>query len=97
MPDAPLPYGSSHRDRFAPASESARPASAALSRWLGFVSSASASFQMTFTVGFRALASIRWVRRWYWDDSRDVDVVPRPVWESLTPEQRTLMRFPLGA
>jgi hypothetical protein len=24
-------------------------------------------------------------------------VVPRPVWESLTPEPRTLMRFPLGA
>ncbi len=43
----------------------------------------------------RALASLRYVRRWYADDSRQVESIPRAVWESLTPEQRTLMRFPI--
>jgi ectoine hydroxylase-related dioxygenase (phytanoyl-CoA dioxygenase family) len=44
----------------------------------------------------RALVSIRFVRRWYADDSREVNSLNRAVWESLTPEQKSLMRFPLG-
>jgi hypothetical protein len=44
----------------------------------------------------RALASIRYVRRWYADASRDVEVLPRATWKSLTAEQQTLMRFPIG-
>lgn len=44
----------------------------------------------------RALASVRYVRRWYADDSREVDLVPRAVWESLTSEQQSVMRFPVG-
>jgi hypothetical protein len=43
----------------------------------------------------RALVSIRYVRRWYADVSRDVGAVPRAVWESLTSEQRSAMRFPV--
>jgi hypothetical protein len=43
----------------------------------------------------RALVSIRYVRRWYADDSREVSVMPRAVWESLTPEQQSVMRFPV--
>ncbi len=41
----------------------------------------------------RALASIRYVRRWYADDSREVNLLPRAVWESLTAEQQSMMRF----
>jgi ectoine hydroxylase-related dioxygenase (phytanoyl-CoA dioxygenase family) len=44
----------------------------------------------------RALVSIRYVRRWYADVSREVGAVPRAVWESLTSEQRSAMRFPVG-
>jgi hypothetical protein len=44
----------------------------------------------------RALASIRYVRRWYADNSREVSLLPRAVWESLTPEQQSVMRFPVG-
>jgi hypothetical protein len=42
----------------------------------------------------RALATIRYVRRWYADASRDVESLPRTTWESLTTEQRGMMRFP---
>lgn len=42
----------------------------------------------------RALITVRYVRRWYVDDSREVNTIPRVVWESLTPEQQQLMRFP---
>lgn len=42
----------------------------------------------------RALASIRYVRRWYVDDSREVNSIPRAVWESLKPAQQALLRFP---
>ncbi len=42
----------------------------------------------------RALATIRYVRRWYADASRDVEDLPRATWESLTAEQRDMMRFP---
>jgi Phytanoyl-CoA dioxygenase (PhyH) len=42
----------------------------------------------------RALATIRYVRRWYADASRDVEDIPPATWESLTAEQRAMMRFP---
>ncbi len=44
----------------------------------------------------RALASVRYVRRWYADDSREVNAIPAATWQSLTEEQRMLMRFPVG-
>jgi hypothetical protein len=44
----------------------------------------------------RALVSIRYVRRWYWDNSREVHSLPRAVWDSLAAEQRQMMRFPVG-
>jgi ectoine hydroxylase-related dioxygenase (phytanoyl-CoA dioxygenase family) len=45
----------------------------------------------------RALASIRYVPRWYTDSSRETQEIPQAVWHSLTPEQRAIMRFPIGA
>ena len=44
----------------------------------------------------RALVSVRYVRRWYADHSREANSIPRAVWESLTPEQQSVMRFPVG-
>jgi hypothetical protein len=44
----------------------------------------------------RALAGIRYVRRWYADDSREVNSIPRAVWESLTSDQQNAMRFPVA-
>jgi ectoine hydroxylase-related dioxygenase (phytanoyl-CoA dioxygenase family) len=44
----------------------------------------------------RALLSIRYVRRWYADDTRDVSSIPRSVWASLTPDQQELMRYPIS-
>ena len=44
----------------------------------------------------RPLVSIRYVRRWYADDSRDVNIIPRRVWDLLTPEQQRVMRFPVA-
>jgi hypothetical protein len=41
----------------------------------------------------RAVASIRFVRRWYADSSREVNHIPREVWASLTPEQQNTMRY----
>jgi ectoine hydroxylase-related dioxygenase (phytanoyl-CoA dioxygenase family) len=43
----------------------------------------------------RALVTIRYVRHWYADNSRDVNAIPQAVWQSLTPDQRSLMRFPI--
>jgi ectoine hydroxylase-related dioxygenase (phytanoyl-CoA dioxygenase family) len=43
----------------------------------------------------RPLVSIRYVRRWYCDDSREVNAIPHHVWESLTEAQRRMMRFPI--
>jgi ectoine hydroxylase-related dioxygenase (phytanoyl-CoA dioxygenase family) len=43
----------------------------------------------------RALLTIRYVRRWYADDSREVNPIPLAVWQSLTVEQQSVMRFPL--
>ncbi len=45
----------------------------------------------------RALVTIRYVRRWYVDNSRDVNAVPLAVWQSLTADQQEVMRFPLAA
>jgi ectoine hydroxylase-related dioxygenase (phytanoyl-CoA dioxygenase family) len=43
----------------------------------------------------RALVTIRYVRHWYADNSREVNAIPQAVWQSLTPEQRSAMRFPV--
>ena len=43
----------------------------------------------------RALVTVRYVRRWYADDSREVNAIPGAVWRSLTQEQQELMRFPI--
>lgn len=42
----------------------------------------------------RPLVSLRYVRRWFYDTSRDVEVVSDAVWQSLSPDQQALMRFP---
>jgi len=44
----------------------------------------------------RALATVRYVRRWYTDDSREVNSMGRATWESLTSAQQRVMRFPIG-
>jgi ectoine hydroxylase-related dioxygenase (phytanoyl-CoA dioxygenase family) len=44
----------------------------------------------------RALVTVRYVRSWYADSSREVNSIPRGVWQSLTPEQQGLLRFPIG-
>jgi Phytanoyl-CoA dioxygenase (PhyH) len=43
----------------------------------------------------RALVSIRYVRSWYVDDSREVESLPRAVWDSLMSTQQQMMRFPV--
>ncbi len=43
----------------------------------------------------RALVSVRYVRRWYIDESREVNAIPGVIWKSLTQEQQELMRFPI--
>ena len=45
----------------------------------------------------RALLTIRYGRRWYVDESREVAAIPRDVWDMLSPEQRKMMRFPVLA
>ena len=44
----------------------------------------------------RALVSIRYVRSWYDDKSRDVSLMPHVMWESLTSDQQNMMRFPVS-
>ena len=44
----------------------------------------------------RPLVTIRYVRRWYWDDSRDVNPIPALLWHNLTDEQKRIMRFPVA-
>jgi hypothetical protein len=44
----------------------------------------------------RALISIRYVRHWYCDNSREVNSIPVSVWESLSTEQQSMMRFPIA-
>lgn len=43
----------------------------------------------------RALVTIRYVRRWYADGSREVNSIPKAIWASLTPQQQALLRFPI--
>ena len=43
----------------------------------------------------RALVTVRYVRRWYADDSREVGSIPRSVWDTMTHEQQQIMRFPV--
>jgi ectoine hydroxylase-related dioxygenase (phytanoyl-CoA dioxygenase family) len=43
----------------------------------------------------RALATIRYVRRWYADNSREINPIPQAIWRSLAPEQQNVMRFPV--
>ena len=45
----------------------------------------------------RALVSIRYVRRWYADNSREVNIIPRGIWNALTAEQQCVMRFPVAS
>ena len=42
----------------------------------------------------RALATIRYVRRWYADASREAETIPRATWESLSADQQGMLRFP---
>ncbi|HEX4602566.1 MAG TPA: phytanoyl-CoA dioxygenase family protein [Candidatus Angelobacter sp.] len=44
----------------------------------------------------RAMTTVRYVRRWYADASREVNAIPNAVWQSLTPEQQEVMRFPVS-
>jgi ectoine hydroxylase-related dioxygenase (phytanoyl-CoA dioxygenase family) len=44
----------------------------------------------------RALVTVRYVRHWYADNSREINPIPRIVWQSLTAEQQSVMRFPIG-
>ena len=43
----------------------------------------------------RALITVRYVRQWYADTSRKAKAIPNVIWQSLTPEQRQIMRFPI--
>ena len=43
----------------------------------------------------RPLTTVRYVRRWYADESREVNAIPNAVWRAMTQDQRALMRFPL--
>jgi ectoine hydroxylase-related dioxygenase (phytanoyl-CoA dioxygenase family) len=43
----------------------------------------------------RALVTIRYVRRWYADESRDVQAMSHALWESLTADQQSGLRFPI--
>ena len=47
------------------------------------------------TITPRALVTIRYVRQWYADKSRDVNPIPEIVWQCLTPAQQAMMRFPV--
>jgi hypothetical protein len=44
----------------------------------------------------RAMVSIRWVRRWYTDASREVHSIPQSVWRSLSLKEQELLRFPIA-
>ena len=43
----------------------------------------------------RAMATVRYVRHWYADSSREVNAIPGEVWDSMTEEQKAMMRFPI--
>ena len=42
-----------------------------------------------------ALVTMRYVRSWYADGSREVELFPRATWELLTAEQQSVLRFPI--
>ncbi len=44
----------------------------------------------------RVLLTIRYVRNWYYDASRDVSSIPNAVWNILNLEQKKIMRFPIA-
>jgi ectoine hydroxylase-related dioxygenase (phytanoyl-CoA dioxygenase family) len=44
----------------------------------------------------RPLLTVRYVRSWYDDRSRDVLSIPSSVLESITEDQRRMLRFPIG-
>jgi ectoine hydroxylase-related dioxygenase (phytanoyl-CoA dioxygenase family) len=44
----------------------------------------------------RALATVRYVRSWYTDGSREVNSIGCTMWRGLTSAQQLLMRFPVG-
>ncbi len=43
----------------------------------------------------RLLLTIRYVRNWYFDRSRDVNQIPATVWKILSSEQKDRLRFPV--
>ena len=43
----------------------------------------------------RPLVTIRYVRSWYYDNSRQVNSIPSSVWNSLTERQKLMLRFPI--
>ncbi len=43
----------------------------------------------------RAMITVRYVRSWYTDDSREVNAIGRATWLALTPAQQGMMRFPV--
>ena len=45
----------------------------------------------------RLLLTIRYVRDWYWDNSRKVNSIPAKAWNSLSPEQKNILRFPVSS
>ena len=45
------------------------------------------------TAAPRAMVSVRYVRPWYADGSREAGGLPQVVWDLLTPAQQQLMRF----
>jgi ectoine hydroxylase-related dioxygenase (phytanoyl-CoA dioxygenase family) len=45
----------------------------------------------------RVLVTIRYVRRWYADNSREINPIPQAVWESLPSAQQGMLRFPVHA
>jgi hypothetical protein len=44
----------------------------------------------------RPLVTVRYVRRWYVDNSREVNSIPLAVWQSLDSDQKSAVRFPIG-
>jgi hypothetical protein len=49
------------------------------------------------TVTPRSLVTIRYVRNWYCDSSREVNSIPAGVWNALSPEQKNMVRFPVNS
>ena len=43
----------------------------------------------------RSLVTIRYVRSWYYDNSRQVNSIPTSVLNSLTDQQKQMLRFPI--